>query len=49
MKIKELSSEEIAALIAIIIGGVYSIVNPEFSDDIFLKTIVAVILIKLFW
>ena len=49
MKLKELSSADLASLIAIIIGGVYSIVNPEFSDDIFLKTIVAVILTKLFW
>jgi|15BtaG_2_1085339.scaffolds.fasta_scaffold182153_1 drug/metabolite transporter (DMT)-like permease len=49
MKIKEITSGDLACLIAIIIGGVYSIVNPSFSDDIFLKTIVAVVLIKLFW
>tara|TARA_R110000851_G_scaffold142800_2_gene281532 strand:- start:1651 stop:1800 length:150 start_codon:yes stop_codon:yes gene_type:complete len=49
MKLTELNSADLACLLAIIIGGVYSIVNPEFSDDIFLKTIVAVMLIKLFW
>lgn len=49
MKIKEISSEQLAMLIAILIGGGVVITNPELMESAFQKTIMAIILIKLFW
>jgi len=46
---KEIDSEEIASLLAIIIGGVIAITHPEYMDDAFHNTVVGIILIKLFW
>lgn len=49
MKIKEIKSEEIAMLTAIVIGGAVSIVNPDYMETAFNKTIISVMLIKLFF
>jgi hypothetical protein len=49
MKIKEITPEQLAMLTAIIIGGSVSIVNPNYMEAAFNKTIIAIILIKLFW
>lgn len=45
----KLSAEDIACLLAIIIGGCVSIMNPEYMDDAIGNTVFAIILIKLFW
>jgi hypothetical protein len=44
-----MKSEDMACLLAIIIGGLISIVNPEYMEDSFVTTIVAIVLIKIFW
>ncbi len=49
MKIEKITSEHIAMLIAIVIGGTAAIVNPEYMEMSFNKTIFAIVLIKLFW
>jgi hypothetical protein len=49
MNIKEFTSEQIAMLIAITIGGTVAIINPEYMEMAFNKTILGIILIKIFW
>ena len=49
MKIEKITSEHIAMLIAIVVGGTVAIVNPEYMEMAFNKTILSIILIKLFW
>lgn len=46
---KKLTSEDLACLIAIAIGGLFALLNPELMGEAFEKTIWAVILIKIFW
>ncbi len=46
---KKMGSEDIACLLAIIIGGLVSIINPDKMEDAFTNTIIAIVLIKLFW
>jgi hypothetical protein len=46
---KNLKAEDIAMLLAIIIGGIYAITNPEHINDAMNNTIISVILIRLFW
>ena len=49
MKIKEITSQHLAMLAAIIIGGLVAIINPDYMESVFNKTIITIILIKLFW
>jgi hypothetical protein len=49
MKIKELTTKHIAMLAAIIIGGTIAAINPEHMEMAFNKTILGVVLIKIFW
>jgi hypothetical protein len=44
-----MNSEDIACLLAIIIGGIVTIIHPNYMGDAFNNTIIAIILIKLFW
>ncbi len=46
---KRMDSEDIACLLAIIIGGIYAIVNPDKLSESMETTILAIILIKIFW
>ena len=46
---KRMDSEDIASLLAIIFGGLIAIINPEHMEDAFINTVIAIILIKLFW
>ena len=49
MKIKEITSEQLAMLVAMLIGGGVAVANPDLMESAFNKTILAIILIKLFW
>ncbi len=49
IKFRRIGAEDIAMLLAILIGGIYAITNPEHIDDAMSNTIMAVILIRLFW
>lgn len=49
MKIETLTSQNIAMLAAIAIGGLVAIINPDYMETAFNKTIIAVILVKVFW
>lgn len=44
-----LTGEDIACIVTIIIGGVYAIVNPERTGEAFNNTVWGIILIKIFW
>lgn len=46
---KEFNKQDLMSILAILIGSVWAISNPEESDSIFNKTILVVILIKIFW
>jgi len=46
---KDFTKKEMVCTTAILIGVLWSIVEPQYSDSIFNKTILSVILIKLFW
>lgn len=48
-KFKEMNSEDIACLLAIIIGGLFAINNPDKMGEAFEYTVGGIILIKLFW
>jgi hypothetical protein len=49
MKIEKITSEQIAMLAAVVIGGIFAIVNPNQMESAFNTTIMAIVLIKLFW
>ena len=49
MKIEKITSEQIAMLAAVVIGGAVAVVNPQYMEAAFSKTIMAIVLIKLFW
>ena len=49
MKIEKITSGQIAMLAAVVIGGLVSIVNPTYMESAFNKTVLAIVLIKLFW
>lgn len=49
MKIEKLTSEQIAMIAAVLIGGGVAIVNPQYMEAAFNKTVIAIVLIKLFW
>jgi len=49
LKEQELKVSDIASLITLVIGGIFGIVNPEHSSNIFLNTMVSIIVIKSFW
>jgi hypothetical protein len=46
---KDFTKNELLCTAAITIGLVWAFISPEHSDSIFNKTILSVILIKLFW
>lgn len=46
---KDFEKKELLCIAAITIGVVWALFSPEHSDSIFNKTILSVILIKLFW
>lgn len=46
---KDFTKNELLCTAAIAIGIVWAFISPEHSDSIFNKTILSVILIKLFW
>lgn len=49
-KIKyKITGEDVACIITLLIGGVYAIVNPEYTSEAFNRTIWGIVLIKIFW
>ena len=44
-----MNPEDIACLLAIIIGGAVTIAHPDYMEDAFNNTVIGIILIKLFW
>lgn len=46
---KRMNSEDIACLLAVVIGGLIAIIHPDYMEDAFVKTAIAIVLIKLFW
>lgn len=49
IKIKEITPEDLACLLAIIIGGIFTILNPSKIKEGFEYTVIAIVLIKFFW
>lgn len=48
MQIK-IDAEDIACLLVIIVGGIFTIIYPDQAKDAFQGTVGSIILIKLFW
>lgn len=46
---KKLTGEDIACLLAIVIGGAFALIYPDMRGEAFEKTVVCIILIKIFW
>ena len=48
-RLKKIDAEDLACLLAIVIGGVFAIVNPEQVDDAFQYTVLGILTVKMFW
>jgi len=46
---RKFDAEDIACLLAIVIGGAIAIINPEKMEMAFEGTVGSIILIKIFW
>ena len=49
LKLRNLNPEDIACLLAIIIGGVVTMLHPDKMGESFQYSVGAIVLIKIFW